>query len=259
MTSTRVLVVEDDPNIVDLVRSNLLARGFDVEVSETGRGIPELVEDYEPSIVLLDLMLPGVDGFEICRELRQQSSIGVIVVSSRAGEADKVRALNMGADDYLTKPFGIDELLARMSATLRRSRPVETAVEESEITLGHVLIDRAAQAVYRHGERVPLTPTEYSLLQVLATNAGSLLSYERLLPRRLGSRLRRVPRVRQNLHRPLAGQAGRPPGGSADRHRTSCRISPRPTDKSTRMIHGDERCLGLVTRNGPDFSTSLST
>lgn len=181
MSTTRVLVVEDDPNIVDLVRSNLLARGFDVEVCETGHGVQEFVAEYEPSIVLLDLMLPDVDGFEICRLIRQESSIGVIVVSARTGEADKVRALNLGADDYLTKPFGIEELLARMSATLRRSRPVEREAPESEITLGHVRIDFDAQAVFRHGERVQLTPTEYSLLQVLASNVDSLLSYERLL------------------------------------------------------------------------------
>ena len=181
MTATRVLVVEDDPNIVDLVRSNLMARGFDVEVSETGRGVTELVDRYEPSIVLLDLMLPGVDGFEICRELRQRSAIGVIVVSARAGEGDKVRALNLGADDYLTKPFGIEELLARMSATLRRSRPVAEPVGMAEIVLGDVRIDFDAQAVWRGGQRVQLTPTEYALLHVLATNEGTLLTYERLL------------------------------------------------------------------------------
>ncbi len=181
MTATRVLVIEDDPNIVDLVRSNLLARGFEVEVSETGQGVVGLVDDYEPSIVLLDLMLPGVDGFEICRELRQRSSIGVIVVSARAGEGDKVRALNLGADDYLTKPFGIEELLARMSATLRRSRPVAERVEMSEVVLGDIRIDFEAQAVSRAGRRVQLTPTEYALLHVLAANEGTLLSYERLL------------------------------------------------------------------------------
>jgi two-component system KDP operon response regulator KdpE len=181
MTTTRVLVVEDDANIVDLIRSNLLVRGYDVEVSETGVGIPHLVESYDPAIVLLDLMLPGADGFEICRQVRSISSVGLIVISARTGEPDKVRALNLGADDYLTKPFGVDELLARMTATLRRSRPVKTAAEDSEIHLGRVRIDLEAQAVYRDGERIQLTPTEYSLLQVLAVNPGRLLSYEELL------------------------------------------------------------------------------
>ena len=181
MTTTRVLVVEDDANIVDLIRSNLLVRGYDVEVSETGMGVPDLVRTYDPAIVLLDLMLPGADGFEICREVRSTSSVGLIIISARTGEPDKVRALNLGADDYLTKPFGVDELLARMTATLRRSRPVKTAAEASEIHLGWVRIDLEAQAVYRDGERVQLTPTEYSLLQVLALNRGRLLSYEELL------------------------------------------------------------------------------
>ncbi len=177
----RVLVVEDDPNIVDLIRSNLLIRGYEVEVSVSGDGVPDLVESYDPAIVLLDLMLPGADGFEICREIRSRSSVGVIVISSRSSEPDKVRALNLGADDYLTKPFGVDELLARMTATLRRSRAVEPAGELSAIQLGGLHIDLERQAVFRDDERVQLTPTEYSLLQVLAINEGRLLSYEELL------------------------------------------------------------------------------
>lgn len=179
--TTRVLVVEDDANIVDLIRSNLLVRGFDVEVSETGCDIPELVERYDPAIVLLDLMLPGVDGFEICRAVRARSGVGMIVVSARGGEHDKVRALNLGADDYLTKPFGIDELLARMTATLRRSRPADPTSDITEIRLGTIRIDLEARAVYREGELVQLTPTEYSLFRVLAVNAGKLLTYEDLL------------------------------------------------------------------------------
>lgn len=181
MTATRVLIVEDDANIVDLIRSNLLARGYEVDVCETGHGVPELVDRYDPAIVLLDLMLPGEDGFEICREIRSRSSVAMIVISARSGEPDKVRALNFGADDYLTKPFGVDELLARMTATLRRSRPVVPVSDVSEIRLGPVRIDLESQAVYRDNERVPLTPTEYSLLQVLAVNEGRLLSYEQLL------------------------------------------------------------------------------
>ncbi len=181
MSTTRALVVEDDANIVDLIRSNLLVRGFAVDVSMTGLGVPELVEQYKTDIVLLDLMLPDIDGFEICREVRSRSSVGMIVISARSGEAHKVRALNLGADDYLTKPFGVDELLARMTATLRRSRPAESPVEVGEICFGSVRIDLAAQAVYLDDELVQLTPTEYSLLRVLAVNQGHLLSYEQLL------------------------------------------------------------------------------
>jgi two-component system KDP operon response regulator KdpE len=124
--ATLVLVVENDANIVDLVQANLLARGFAVIVSRTGADVGELVDMQRPDVVLLDLMLPAADGFDLCREIRERSSVGIIVVSARRGEQDKVRALNLGADDYLTKPFGIDELLARITALLRRS-PVGNA------------------------------------------------------------------------------------------------------------------------------------
>jgi two-component system, OmpR family, KDP operon response regulator KdpE len=185
---TSVLVVEDDPNIVDLVRSNLLARGYDVHVSTTGRDAVELLDEHGSAIVLLDLMLPGVDGFDVCREIRQRSSVGLIVVSARTGEHDKVRALNLGADDYLTKPFGVEELLARMTATLRRSRVAETqSATVSSITIGDVVIDLDAKAVHKAGERIQLTPTEFSLLRYLALHAGTLLSYEQLLREVWGS------------------------------------------------------------------------
>ena len=121
--TTRALVVEDDPNIVDLIRSNLAVRGFDTVVSADGIRTLQLLETEQPDIVLLDLMLPEVDGFELCRQIRERSSVAIIVVSARGGERDKVTALNVGADDYMTKPFSIEELLARITATLRRTAP----------------------------------------------------------------------------------------------------------------------------------------
>jgi two-component system, OmpR family, KDP operon response regulator KdpE len=181
MNATRVLVVEDDPNIVDLVRSNLLVRGFEVEVATTGAVVLDLVASYDPEIVLLDLMLPDADGFDICRDLRQRYDVGLIVVSARTAEQDKVRALNLGADDYLTKPFGIEELMARMTATLRRSRIAGSPEPVGDILLGDIRVGLEAKAVFKGGERVQLTPTEFSLLRYLALNAGSLLSYEQLL------------------------------------------------------------------------------
>jgi two-component system KDP operon response regulator KdpE len=181
MTATRVLIVEDDPNIVDLIRSNLLVRGFDVQVSSSGSDALELIEKSEPSIVLLDLMLPTVNGFDLCREIRQQSDVGLIVVSARADESDKVRALNLGADDYLTKPFDVEELLARMAATLRRSRVTDLESSVAEITFGQIRIDMEAKAVFKNHDRVQLTPTEFSLLRVLALNMGRLMSYRELL------------------------------------------------------------------------------
>ena len=120
---TKALLVEDDPNIVDLVRSNLAVRGFDTSVSLDGARALELVETESPDIVLLDLMLPEIDGFELCRQMRERSTVGIIVVSARGGQQDKVAALNFGADDYMTKPFGIEELLARITATLAAYPP----------------------------------------------------------------------------------------------------------------------------------------
>jgi two-component system, OmpR family, KDP operon response regulator KdpE len=182
---TRVLIVEDDPNIVDLIRSNLAVRGFDTLVSFDGSKALTLLETEEPDMVLLDLMLPEVDGFELCRQIRERSNVAIIVVSARGGERDKVTALNMGADDYMTKPFGIEELLARILATLRRTRPAEalTEVAPSVITIGDVEIDLVGQRVRLSGEEVHLTPTEFALLRELAINRGKLLSRAHLLRR----------------------------------------------------------------------------
>jgi len=184
MTATRILLVEDDKNIVDLVRSNLVMRGFEISTSSTGNDALDLLHSWQPEIVLLDLMLPNNDGFDICRQIREQSDVGIIVVSARTSEPDKVRALNLGADDYLTKPFGVDELLARMMATLRRSRESD-AVSRSEtastILLGEIVIDLKAKSVHKSGDRVQLTPTEFALLRYLALNEGTLLSYSTLL------------------------------------------------------------------------------
>ena len=179
--ATVVLLVEDDRNIVDLVRSNLLVRGFEVVVS-TGEDLDALVQAHQPDLVLLDLMLPSVDGFDLCRDLRARSSIGIIVLSARRGEQDKVRALNLGADDYLTKPFGVEELLARITALLRRSRAAESPPAEVPVlTYGDVTIDLDAQLVTKAGEAVHLTPTEFSLLRELASSPGKLLSHATLL------------------------------------------------------------------------------
>ncbi|HWG61856.1 MAG TPA: response regulator transcription factor [Streptosporangiaceae bacterium] len=182
---TRALLVEDDPNIVDLMRSNLAVRGFDTVVSTDGVRALNLLETEEPDIVLLDLMLPEADGFELCRLIRERSAVAIIVVSARGGERDKVTALNMGADDYMTKPFSIEELLARISATLRRTRPADVPTETIPhgITIGEVEIDLASQQVRRGGIAVHLTPTEFALLRELAINRGKLLTHAHLLRR----------------------------------------------------------------------------
>ncbi len=182
---TRALLVEDDPNIVDMIRSNLAVRGFDTVVSADGARALQLLDTEEPDIVLLDLMLPEADGFELCRLMRERSGVAIIVVSARGGERDKVTALNMGADDYMTKPFSIEELLARIAATLRRTRPPAEPGESVPqlIDVGELRIDLASEQVFRRGERVHLTPTEFALLRELATNRGKLLTHAHLLRR----------------------------------------------------------------------------
>jgi len=181
---TRVLIIEDDPNIVDLIRANLAVRGFDTLLSSDGSKALALLEAEQPDMVLLDLMLPDVDGFELCKQIRERSSVAIIVVSARGGERDKVTALNMGADDYMTKPFGIEELLARILATLRRTRPAEAVAEApSVIVIGQIELDLIGQRVRRAGEEVHLTPTEFALLRELALNRGKLLSRTHLLRR----------------------------------------------------------------------------
>ena len=182
---TPVLLVEDDQNIVDLLRTNLLARAYDVTVSRTGGDVLRLIEREAPDIVLLDLMLPGIDGFDLCRRIREHSDVGIIVVSARRGELDKVRALNLGADDYLTKPFGIEEMLARITATLRRTRKgtAQPATQPRTLTFGRVVIDLDAQLVTRHDVPVHLTPTEFALLREFALHPGKLLTHATLLRR----------------------------------------------------------------------------
>lgn len=183
-SSTRVLLVEDDPNIVDMIRSNLAVRGFETVVSVDGRDVLPTIEHEQPDIVLLDLMLPEADGLVLCQQIREQSNVGVIVVSARGGERDKVAALHMGADDYMTKPFSIEELLARITATLRRSRVMAPQSPASEIiTIGALAVDLTGKNVTRQGQDVHLTPTEFALLRELLANRGKLLTHAQLLRR----------------------------------------------------------------------------
>jgi two-component system KDP operon response regulator KdpE len=182
--ATKILVVEDDPNIVDLIRSNLAVRGFETLVSTDGTRVLQTLETEQPDLILLDLMLPSVDGFELCKQVRERSSVGVIVVSARGGDHDKVAALNLGADDYLTKPFSIDELLARIAATLRRTRLAPVEMQSTLIALTDDLeMDLANRQVTRHGTELHLTPTEFALLRELVVNRGKLLTHAQLLRR----------------------------------------------------------------------------
>ena len=199
VAETRALVVEDDPNIVDLIRSNLAVRGFDTVVSADGARALQLLDTEEPDIVLLDLMLPEADGFELCRLMRERSGVAIIVVSARGGERDKVTALNMGADDYLTSRSASRSCSARISATLRRTRLATAGGEVPQlITVGELRIDLSAEQVFRR-RPVHLTPTEFALLRELATNRGKLLDPRAPAAPGLGTRLRDRDRVRAGL------------------------------------------------------------
>lgn len=176
----RILVVEDDPSIRELTQRGLRAAGFDVLTAATGdEGLQRFRTDA-PDAVVLDVMLPGLDGFELCRAIRAESSVPVVMLTARSDTIDVVVGLESGADDYVTKPFEMPELVARVRASLRRA--VRTAARDV-LTLGAVTIDVDAHTVQRSGEQIGLTPTEFRLLTELAEHAGRVLSREQLLDR----------------------------------------------------------------------------
>ena len=175
---TFVLVVDDDPLIVRTLEINLRARGYDVESARDGRSALQIADEREPDVVVLDLGLPDLDGVEVLRRLRQRSDVPAIVLSARRDSDDKVEALDLGADDYVTKPFGMDELMARIRAAVRRSGRTDSpgVVSTDEFTL-----DFDAKVATRAGETVRLTPTEWSIVELLARNPGKLVSQTELL------------------------------------------------------------------------------
>jgi two-component system KDP operon response regulator KdpE len=173
-----VLVVDDDVRILKTLEVNLRARGFDVVLARTGEDALKLAARHHPDVVVLDLGLPQMDGLDVVRGLRGWTSVPIVVLSGRGTEAAKVQALDLGADDYLTKPFGMDELMARLRASLRRA-----VVPEGKpvLTTPDFTIDFAAKQVRRDGELVRLTPTQWHIVEVLVRNAGRLVTYEQLL------------------------------------------------------------------------------
>lgn len=174
----RVLVVDDEPQIRRALATNLRARGYTVDLAEDGEQALVLAADYHPDLIVLDLGLPGIDGIEVIRGIRGWSSVPIVVLSVRDGEHDKVEALDAGADDYVTKPFGMNELLARMRAALRRVHPAD---EEPVVETVDFTIDLSAMRVVRHGVDVSLTPIEWALVEVLARNPGKLVTQRQLL------------------------------------------------------------------------------
>jgi two-component system KDP operon response regulator KdpE len=179
MIGKRVLVADDEPQIRRALTTALRGHGYDVETANDGEEVLTALASWVPDVLVLDLVMPKRDGLDVLRELRTWSELPVIVLSARGQEADKVKALDLGADDYLTKPFGIEELLARLRAVLRRSHTTTDGV----VSVGNVTIDIPNHLVTSDGRDVHLTPTEFDLLAVLATNAGKVMTHRQLLER----------------------------------------------------------------------------
>lgn len=183
MNKSKILVIEDDPAITNLIRTTLDTQDYQYHTARTGSaGLMDAVA-YNADVIILDLGLPDMDGVEIIRKIRGWSTVPIIVVSARSEDSDKVEALDAGADDYLTKPFSIDELLARLRAALRRRQLDDTglAPQESVYRNGNLSIDYAAGCVYRDDREIHLTPIEYKLLCVLAKNTGKVLTHNYIL------------------------------------------------------------------------------
>ena len=191
MYKPKILVVEDDPAITNLIRTTLDTQDYQYHTAKNGSGALMDAVSYNADVIILDLGLPDMDGVAIIRKIRGWSNVPIIVVSARSEDQDKVEALDAGADDYLTKPFSIEELLARLRVALRRSRTEETAPQTSSSVYvnGNLTIDYAAGCAYLDGEEVHLTPIEYKLLCVLAKNTGKVLTHNYILKEVWGSAL----------------------------------------------------------------------
>ncbi len=175
----RILVVDDEPQITRVLRTSLSSQGYDIRVANDGETALEIMKDWTPDLVITDLSMPNMDGLELCRRLRLSTKIPIIVLSVRGEEKTKVRALDSGADDYVTKPFGIEELLARVRANLRRA-PVESE-QTLAIEIGDFRIDLAAHKASIRGRDVHLTPKEFDLLVYLVRHPGKVITHRTLL------------------------------------------------------------------------------
>jgi len=181
MIKTRILVVDDELSIIKFLRANLEAKGYEVLVAVNGAEALQIFEMELPDLVILDIMMPEVNGFEVCRRLREWSQIPIIMLSAKGDESDKVKCLELGADDYLTKPFGVEELIARVRAVLRRTEAATTIPTQPSFTSGDIKINFVERRVTVAEREVKLTPTEYNLLQELVLNANKVLTHGMLL------------------------------------------------------------------------------
>ena len=191
MAIARVVVIDDEPSLIKFVSQNLRARGYDVADAPNGLEGVERVKEYKPDLVILDINMPGMDGFEVCSYVRQFSEAAIIMLTASGHEGDKIRALDIGADDYLTKPFGIGELMARVRAVMRRVSQAQTrATRQEAVSSGDLSIDFEHRRVTLKGQPVKLTPTEFSLLEQLVTRPDTVLGHRDLLSNVWGAEYR---------------------------------------------------------------------
>lgn len=242
---TRVLVVDDEPQIVRALVINLKARKYEVDAAPDGATALQLAAARHPDVVVLDLGLPDMDGVEVIKGLRGWTRVPILVLSARHTSDEKVEALDAGADDYVTKPFGMDELLARLRASVRRAEPVgqEGADDVVVVETEGFTVDLAAKKVHRDGRDVRLTPTEWHLLEVLVRNSGSTGQPEAAPPGGLGPVLRHRDQLPARLHGPAPPQAGgRPLAPPALRHGAGdgLPLRARMTRRGRRAVHSFE-------------------
>ena len=182
--NTTLVVADDDPQLLRLMTHNLQLEGFDVLAASDGQQALELIENHAPDLVLLDVMMPKMDGFTVCSRVREFSAVPIIIVTARGQDQDKVRGLDLGADDYLTKPFMVEELLARVRAVLRRSE-LSTMEHlqglQATTATGNLLVDYSQHLVMVNGREIALTPTEYRIIAYLAHNVGRVVTQDLLL------------------------------------------------------------------------------
>ncbi len=179
-SGAHILVVDDEPEIVRALRRSLTAHGYKVFTASSGEEAFEVASRHRPDLLLLDLLLPGMNGLEVCRRMRAESDIPIIVLSVKGAERDKVEALDLGADDYISKPFGMDEVLARVRVALRHVARAQDGTQ-ANFRAGHLQVDFAFRRVQLNGQDVQLTPTEYDLLKVFIAHRGKILTRQLLL------------------------------------------------------------------------------
>jgi DNA-binding response OmpR family regulator len=189
MRKIQILVVDDEPRYLKLLRYNLEAAGYEVTAAASGEEALLLVARTNLDLIILDIRLPGIDGYEVCTRIREFSSVPIIMLTAKGDDREKVQGLHLGADDYVTKPFGAEELMARVEAVLRRGLLTE-AQTPSELNVGDLTIDFVQRKVTMGGQEVTLSPTEYRLLRCLAVNAGRVVVQEGLLEKVWGPEYR---------------------------------------------------------------------